>query len=170
MTHPRRDTTSGLLAALSALALVSGAARAADTTPAEPPPAPAAPAAAPAAPAVSLGATQAHLKAQRWAQAIDELKRVNAPGNADWNNLMGYALRKQAQPDLAGAQRHYDAALRLNPNHLGALEYAGELALMKKDLPAAEAYLARLQKLCKSPCEPLDDLTAAVTKARAKPR
>ena len=52
---------------------------------------------------------------------------------------MGYALRKQAAPDLEGAQRHYDAALRINPQHLGALEYAGELALMKKDLPAAEA-------------------------------
>ncbi len=166
MTHPCRDAKPGLLAALSALALITGTARAADTTPSEPPPPPAA---APA-PVVSLGAAQAHLKAQRWAAASDELKRVNAPGNADWNNLMGYALRKQAQPDLAGAQRHYDAALRLNPNHLGALEYAGELALMKKDLPAAEAYLARLQKLCKSPCEPLDDLAAAVAKARTTPR
>jgi tetratricopeptide (TPR) repeat protein len=156
------------LGVLATLVLTGATARAADTTPEPPPPPPAArPAAAPVAP---LAAAQAHLKAQRWAAAIDELKRVNASGNADWNNLMGYALRKQATPDLAGAQRHYDAALRLNPNHQGALEYAGELALMKKDLPAAEAYLARLQKLCKSPCEPLDDLAAAVARYKAGTR
>ena len=125
------------LGVLATLVLTGACVRAADTTP-EPAPPP--PAARPAPAAVApLAAAQAHLKAQRWAAAIDELRRVNASGDADWNNLMGYALRKQATPDLAGAQRHYDAALRLNANHQGALEYAGELALMKKDLPAAEA-------------------------------
>jgi tetratricopeptide (TPR) repeat protein len=67
-------------------------------------------------------------------------------------------------PDLDGAQRFYDAALRINPNHLGALEYVGELALTRKDLPAAEAYLARLQRACgiANPCEPLETLKKAV--------
>ena len=120
-----------------------------------------------AAPAQPLAAAQAHIKAARWGAAIDELKRVNATGDADWNNLMGYALRKQAKPDLDGAQKHYDAALRINPRHLGALEYAGELALMKKDLATAEAHLATLGQLCKTPCEPLDDLKAAVAKYKA---
>ena len=116
------QATAAILATLAQLATLP-AARAADTSPA---PAPA------AQPAVSpLAAAQGHLKAQRWAAAVDELKRVNASGDADWNNLMGYALRKLAKPDLDGAQRHYDAALRINPNHQGALEYAGELALMK---------------------------------------
>ena len=113
-------------------ALTHTASLAADMTPAPPPPAP-----AQAAPAQPLAAAQAQLKAQRWGAAIDELKRVNASNDADWNNLMGYALRKQARPDLDGAQKHYDAALRINPQHQGALEYAGELALMKRDLPTA---------------------------------
>jgi Flp pilus assembly protein TadD len=156
MTHTRLKTAA-LLAALVQLASWLPA-HAADTSP--PPPA-AQPSASP------LAAAQSHLKAQRWAAALDELKRVNASGDADWNNLMGYALRKQAKPDLEGAQRHYDAALHLNPNHQGALEYAGELALMKRDLPGAEAYLARLQKLCSSPCEPLDDLKQAIAKYKA---
>lgn len=120
-----------------------------------------------AAPAQPLAAAQAALKAQRWGAAIDELQRVNATGNADWNNLMGYALRKQAKPDLDGAQKHYDTALRLNPQHQGALEYAGELALMKRDLATAERHLATLSRLCQSPCEPLDDLKQAVAAYKA---
>ena len=152
------QATAAILATLAQLATLP-AARAADTSPAP------APAAQPAAP--PLAAAQGHLKAQRWAAAVDELKRVNASGDADWNNLMGYALRKLAKPDLDGAQRHYDAALRINPNHQGALEYAGELALMKRDPATAEAYLARLQKLCASPCEPLDDLRQAIAKYKA---
>jgi tetratricopeptide (TPR) repeat protein len=159
MTHKRLKSVYAM-AALSALVL-GHAARAADTSPEPPPPTPAAAAASP------LAAAQAHLKAQRWAAALDELKRVNATADADWNNLMGYALRKLAKPDLDGAQRHYDAALRINPNHQGALEYAGELALMKRDPAAAEAYLARLQKLCSSPCEPLDDLRQAIARYKA---
>ena len=138
------------------------AARADDTTPAPPPPE-----AARAAPAAPLAAAQAHIKAQRWVAAVEELRRVNATRDADWNNLLGYALRKQANPDLPGAQKHYDAALRINPRHLGALEYAGELALMKRDLATAEAHLAALARLCRSPCEPLDDLKLAVARYRA---
>lgn len=105
--------------------------------------------------------------AQRWAAAIDALKSTNASGDADWNNLMGYALRKQATPDLDGAQRHYDAALKINPRHQGALEYSGELALMKGDLPTAEIRLAALSRLCSSPCEALDDLKKAVARYKA---
>ena len=114
-----------------------------------------------------MALARAHLAAQRWQPAIADLKKANASGDADWNNLMGYALRKQARPDLEGAQRHYDAALRINPTHQGALEYSGELALMKGDLPTAEARLAVLAKLCSSPCEPLDDLKQAISRYKA---
>ena len=155
---------SALLLGLAALAAVP--AQAADTTPE---PAPEA-AASPAAAVKPLAAAQTHIKAHRWQPAIDELRRVNASADADWNNLMGYALRKLAKPDLEGAQRHYDAALRINPRHLGALEYAGELALMKRDLPTAEKHLAALTRLCTTPCEPLDDLRAAVQRYKAAPK
>ena len=146
------------LAALCALAPLAG--QAADTP--EPPPSPAR-----AATAQPLAAARAHIKAARWAAAIDELKRVNATGDADWNNLMGFAHRKQAKPDLDASQKYYDAALRINPQHAGALEYAGELALMKKDLPTAEAHLATLAKLCSSPCEQLDDLKKSIAAYKA---
>ena len=162
MTTSRSLATLGVL---SQLVLLAPVALAADTTP-EPPPPPrySAPAAAP------LAGVQGHIKAARWGAAIDELRRLNLERDADWNNLMGYALRKQATPDLDGAQRFYDAALRLNPNHLGALEYVGELALTRKDLPAAEAYLARLQRACgiANPCTPLDTLKKAVAARKSK--
>lgn len=146
------------LAAL-ALALVAGtppASLAADTP--EPAPAPA---------ADPLADARAHIQAGRWPEAISALKRINATGNADWNNLMGYALRKNSPSDLDGAQRHYDAALRIDPRHQGALEYSGELALMKGDLASAEAKLATLSGLCRSPCEPLDDLRQAIARYKA---
>ena len=122
---------------------------------------------APAPAADPLADARAQIQAGRWPAAIDALKRVNATGNADWNNLMGYALRKNSPPDLDGAQRHYDAALRIDPRHQGALEYSGELALMKGDLAAAEAKLATLSGLCRSPCEPLDDLRQAIARYKA---
>ena len=150
---------------LTLAALITAPVQAADTTPEPPPESPAAPV-APAA-VRPLAAAQAHIQAHRWQAAIDELRRVNAAADADWNNLMGYALRKLPRPDLDGAQRHYDAALRINPKHLGALEYAGELALMKRDLATAEAHLASLTRLCPKACEPLLDLRAAVQRYKA---
>jgi tetratricopeptide (TPR) repeat protein len=156
------STSTRLTALFLAVASTSAStgAFAADTAPPPPPPA-AARVADPLAPA------RMAIKAQRWPAAIDELRKLNASDNADWHNLMGYSMRKQAQPDLAAAQRHYDEALRINPTHQGALEYSGELALMKGDLPTAEARLASLSKLCHSPCEPLDDLKKSITRYKA---
>jgi tetratricopeptide (TPR) repeat protein len=134
------------------------AARAADTP---------SPAAAPTPAADPLAEARGQIKAGRWVAAIDTLKKLNATGDADWNNLMGYAHRKQPQPDLGAAQRYYDAALKINPRHTGALEYSGELALMKGDLATAESRLATLAQVCSTPCEPLDDLKKSVARYKA---
>ncbi len=152
------NTLRALAARTAGAALLASAPlHAADT----PMPAPA------AAPADPLKRARDAIAAQRWSAAIDELKRLNRTQSADWNNLMGYALRKQAAPDLDGAQRYYEAALRIDPKHQGALEYAGELDLMTGRLPEAEQKLARLAQLCNSPCEPLDDLKKAIDRYRA---
>ena len=103
----------------------------------------------------------------KWAAAIEELQRVNASGNADWNNLMGYSHRKAKSPDYAAAERYYDKALSLNPTHRGALEYSGELFLMLGDLPRAEQRLAALDKACFLPCEEYADLKNAVARYKA---
>lgn len=147
----RRSVATGLFALL----ICAAAAQAADTSPA-------------AVPADPLATARQRIQGQRWAAAIEELRRVDDSGSADWNNLMGYAMRKQTPPDLDAAQRHYDAALRIDPRHQGALEYSGELALMKGDLATAESRLATLQRLCRSPCEALDDLARSIARFKSR--
>jgi len=99
---------------------------------------------------------------KKWAGAIDELKKMNDTGNADWNNLMGYTARKAAPPDFPAAEKYYNEALRINPKHRGALEYSGELYLMLGDLPKAEQRLATLDKVCWLPCAEYSALKKAV--------
>jgi hypothetical protein len=118
-----------------------------------------------------LAAARTLIGQARWREAIDELRRVNQPGNADWNNLMGYTHRKRPGPDLAAAQRYYDAALRIDPKHLGALEYSGELMLMKNDLPSAKARLSSLEAVCGRRCPETEQLKTAIAAFEAsKPR
>lgn len=114
-----------------------------------------------------LAAARAQIKAGRWAEAIAELRRVNDVKSADWNNLMGYAHRKLNPPDLAAAERHYDAALKLASAHRGALEYSGELYLMKGELARAEQRLTDLARVCGGPCEELADLKRAIDRYKA---
>jgi Flp pilus assembly protein TadD len=154
---PRHRATAALLAALCTAVLTAwpvGATAADDYAPKANDP---------------LAAVRAQIANQRWGAAIDELKRQNDTGSADWNNLMGYALRKNQPPDHAGAERHYDAALRINPQHRGALEYSGELYLLMGNLPRAEARLAALDKACTLPCEEYTDLKQAIARYKAKP-
>ena len=110
----------------------------------------------------ALTAVRTQIAAKKWDGAIAELKRVNDTGNADWNNLMGYSLRKATTPDYAGAEKYYDAALRIDPKHRAALEYSGELYLMTGNLPKAEQRLATLDKACTFSCEEYTDLKKAV--------
>jgi Flp pilus assembly protein TadD len=145
---------SVLVCSLAAVAVSAFAAGTEDPVPATP--------ARAEKPADKLATAKAHIAAKRWADAIAELRRVNDSGSADWNNFMGYSLRKQGTPDLAGAQQHYDAALKISPAHRGALEYSGELALMKGDLAQAEQRLAALARACNSACEEHADLKKAV--------
>jgi tetratricopeptide (TPR) repeat protein len=113
-----------------------------------------------------LAAARTALAAKRWPDAVAELKRINDTRSADWNNLMGYAHRKLTPPDLAAAERHYDAALAINATHRGALEYSGELYLMKGDLARAEQRLAQLARACAA-CEEHEDLKQAVVRFKA---
>ena len=83
----------------------------------------------------ALAPAREHIASKRWEEALVSLREVSDPGNPDWHNLMGYSLRKAKTPDLAGSEKYYDQALRIDPKHLGTLEYSGELYLMKGELP-----------------------------------
>lgn len=153
MPHRHIAFTATLLVALTGAAVQP--ALAADTPPTT--------AAAPD----KLAAARQAIQAKDWKGAIQELERVNDRASADWHNLMGYSLRKARTPDLDGAERHYDEALRIEPKHRGALEYSGELYLMRGDLARAEQRLAALDKACFFGCDEHKDLKAAIERYKA---
>jgi Flp pilus assembly protein TadD len=111
---------------------------------------------------------RASIKSNNYEQALKQLQSANEVNSADWNNLMGYSLRNKQPPDLVLSEKYYQAALKIDPSHRSALEYYGELLLMKKDLPGAEAMLARLDKACLFGCEEYSDLKASIAKYQGK--
>lgn len=115
-----------------------------------------------------LTQARASIKVEKYDQAIQQLQAANETSSADWNNLLGYSLRKKQPPDLAGAERYYQAALKIDPDHRGALEYYGKLKLINNDLPGAEALLVRLDKACTFGCEEYSDLKEAVQKYKSR--
>jgi Flp pilus assembly protein TadD len=116
---------------------------------------------------VWLTEARASIKTEKYNQAIQQLQAANETSSADWNNLLGYSLRKKQPPDLVGAEKYYQAALKIDPEHRGALEYYGKLKLMNNDLPGAEALLARLDKACTFGCEEYSDLKGAIQKYKS---
>jgi Flp pilus assembly protein TadD len=108
------------------------------------------------------------VKAENYEKAIELLKEADQNKSADWHNLMGYSLRKKAVPNLNEAEKYYISALNLDPKHRGALEYYGELLLLKNDLAGAEKLLARLDKACTFGCEEFQDLKKSIQQYKAK--
>jgi tetratricopeptide (TPR) repeat protein len=154
---------TGRILALCAVALFVRVSQAADVAPKTLP----AGVAAPAAAADKLGNARALISAKQWPAAIDELRRVNDTSSADWNNLMGYTLRKGNTPDLAASEKYYDEALRIDPHHRNTLEYSGELYLMKGELDKAQARLATLSIECSANCEQYAELKSAIERYKA---
>jgi len=149
--------------ALSAAALLFQVAHAADTAPTAPP----ARVATAAAAADKLGNARTLIADKQWPAALDELRRVNDTTSADWNNLMGYTLRKGKTTDLAASEKYYDEALRIDPHHRNTLEYSGELYLMKGELDKAQARLAALSTECSANCVQYADLKSAIERYKA---
>ena len=100
------------------------------------------------------------------AQRILAVLTQSEPQNPDVWNLFGYASRNM---NLMGpAVEAYEMALSLDPNHLGALEYQGEMFVQLNRVEEARANLAKLQELCGT-CEEALDLQAAIAAAPASP-
>lgn len=153
------------LATVVALALLPASARAMDT-PSNMGPEATSDSAAPADP---LRSARDAIAAQQWSKALDLLK-AQLPSlnhNADLHNLLGFAYRKQAWPDLEKAFEHYRLALDIDPGHRGAHEYIGEAYLMKKQPAKAREHLQALQRLCGgTACEEYQDLAKALAAYR----
>lgn len=105
-------------------------------------------AAAPAEAPAGLAEARAAVDDGRYPEALKLLAAVvrTEPRNADALNLMGWSNRQMNR--FAEAARWYDAALKANPRHLGALENQGELYVETGDYARARANLNRLSTLC----------------------
>ena len=66
---------------------------------------------------------------------------------ADIYNLLGFSYRKHSEPDLKKALKFYKIALEINPDHLGAHEYLGELFIMLGDYNKANNMLNNIEKI-----------------------
>ena len=109
------------------------------------------------------------IKANKYEAAIEILaKHSEQKNSADWNNLMGYTLRKKSPPELLEAENFYQTALQIDPKHKGALEYYGELMLIKNDLTGAESLLKRLDQICTFSCEEFRDLKKSIQAYKSK--
>jgi tetratricopeptide (TPR) repeat protein len=167
-----------LLICVVALSLIAPAAQGAySPEPPAPAPAPApavtpAPATAPTstpAPAKQVVTVQTELTrinpmlySNNFKKARTELIKINKafPNNADVNNLLGYTSRKLKS--YRASASYYSKALQINPNHLGALEYQGELFVTTKKIASAKSNLAKLLTLCGVNCSEYKDLKKAI--------
>lgn len=102
---------------------------------------------------------------ERFVEAFDSLRRAEtAVGpHPDVLNYMGFVSRKLGRFD--DAISYYSAALRIDPNHLGATEYLGELYVQLGQLDRAERQLARLDDLCAYGCEQREELARWIATA-----
>jgi tetratricopeptide (TPR) repeat protein len=108
------------------------------------------------------------VKERQFQEALPLLKRVVArdPGNADAYNYLAFSQRKIGLLDEA--MSNYMRALDLDPEHIGAREYLGELYLQLGQRDKAEEQLAILVRLCPLGCEAREDLAQAIAESKRR--
>ena len=101
---------------------------------------------------------QASIAQADYKTAMTHLQNVISakPDDADALNLMGFSERKSG--DMSESLEYYNKALALNPNHLGANEYLGELYLEMKMPDKAKERLDVLKSACGGTCEEYTEL------------
>jgi len=105
-----------------------------------------------------------------WSEAQAMLRQALArnPDNADYHNLYAYSIRKGPNPDMSLVFKHYNEALRIDPDHRGAHEYLGEAYLMVGNAAKAKEQLSVLDKLCFFPCDEYTELKKAIADYEGK--
>jgi len=94
----------------------------------------------------------------RYQDALAELSRAETAfgPHPDVLTYTGYAWRKLGRYDKA--EFYYHEALAIDPDHVGATEYYGELMVERGDLPGARKMLAKLERICSFGCVESEDL------------
>lgn len=92
------------------------------------------------------------VNSKRYEEAITALQtaeRTFGP-HPDVLTYLGFANRKLGR--LEDAERYYQSALKVAPEHKGATEYYGELKVERGDLDGARQLLASLERICAFGC------------------
>ena len=112
----------------------------------------------------SYDSAKALVDSQDFEAAVSELETLIAEddSNPDLYNLLAYSLRNLGNYETA--LTHYETALELDPTHVGAHEYLGELYLKLGDIEMAEAQLETLSTIetCAGECDEYATLSEAI--------
>jgi Flp pilus assembly protein TadD len=95
---------------------------------------------------------------RRYDEALASLDKAAAAfgPHPDILTYQGYTWRKKG--DYAQAETYYRQALAIDPKHMGATEYYGELKVARGDLAGARVMLARLDRICTYGCADAEEL------------
>jgi cytochrome c-type biogenesis protein CcmH/NrfG len=112
-----------------------------------------------------MEAARAAIARQDWAAAQSLLRAEveSHPRSADAHNLYAFSMRKGPNPQMDQVFRHYNEALRLEPDHRAAREYLGEAYLMTGNVAKAKELLAELDGLCKAGCVERAELQRSIS-------
>lgn len=106
------------------------------------------------------------IRLEKFDEAYESLKfiRVLTPSKeADKYNLLGFTARKSG--NLNAAAEYYTKALEINPKHIQALEYQGELYLQLGEIDEAKKNLEKIKTICWLICKEKKMLEEAITLA-----
>jgi Flp pilus assembly protein TadD len=103
------------------------------------------------------------IKKENYSEAVKILEKILEKNkyqeDPDILNEYAFALRKTG--DFSNAEINYNKALKIDPNHKGALEYLGELYVDTKRKDKANLILVKLEN-CK--CEEYSELKSYIAK------
>ena len=103
------------------------------------------------------------IRLEKFAEAHQSLKYISVPTpskQADRLNLLGFTARKSG--DLSSAAQYYSEALEINPKHIQALEYQGELYLQLGEIDKAKQNLEKIKQICWLVCKEKKMLEKAI--------
>jgi len=102
------------------------------------------------------------IQQKQFAAAIVPLKKAIAaqPGNADYLTELAYASRKAGDRDASFA--YYEAALKADPDHIGAMNYLGMLYIETDRPHKAAELLEKIDEECFFTCDEYTTLKAAL--------
>ena len=103
------------------------------------------------------------IRLEKFAAAHEALKFISVPTpskQADKYNLLGFTARKSG--NLKAAGEYYERALEINPKHIQALEYQGELYLQLGDIDQAKRNLEKINEICWLVCKEKSMLKSAI--------